>query len=60
MSIDLIISLFGGLGLFLFGMRLMGDGLEHAAGPKLKHFLSAMTSNRFIAMLTGLCVTAII
>ena len=41
-------------------MRLMGDGLERAAGPKLKHFLSMMTQNRFIAMLTGICVTAII
>ena len=60
MSFVNVISLLGGLALFLFGMRLMGDGLQHAAGPKLKHFLSLMTRNRFIAMLTGLCVTAII
>lgn len=60
MSIQILISLFGGLALFLFGMRVMGDGLERAAGPKLKHFLGLMTRNRFIGMLTGLCVTAII
>ncbi len=60
MSIDIVISLLGGLAMFLFGMRVMGDGLERAAGPKLKHFLGAMTKNKFIAMLTGLCVTAII
>ncbi len=60
MSVDLVISLLGGLALFLFGMRIMGEGLERAAGPKLKHFLTLMTRNRFIAMLTGLCVTAII
>ena len=60
MSIQNVISLLGGLALFLFGMRLMGDGLQHAAGPKLKHFLSLMTRNRFVAMLTGLCVTAIV
>lgn len=60
MNFDLVISLLGGLGLFLFGMRIMGDGLERAAGPKLKHFLSLMTKNKAIAMLTGLCVTAII
>ncbi len=60
MSIDSVLTLFGGLALFLFGMRAMGEGLERAAGPKLKHFLSLMTKNRFVAMLTGLCVTAII
>ena len=60
MQFSYVISLFGGLALFLFGMRLMGEGLEHAAGPKLKHFLNLMTKNRLIAMLTGLCVTAIV
>ena len=40
MNLEIIISLLGGLGLFLFGMRTMGEGLERAAGPKLKHFLS--------------------
>lgn len=56
----MVVSLLGGLATFLFGMRVMGEGLERAAGPKLKHFLSLMTRNKFIAMLTGVCVTAII
>ena len=60
MSISIVISLFGGLAFFLFGMRTMGEGLERAAGPKLKHFLSLMTRNRVIAMLTGIVVTALI
>ena len=60
MGIQTVITLLGGLAFFLFGMRVMGEGLERAAGPKLKHFLSLMTRNRVIAMLTGICVTAII
>ena len=50
MSIGIVISLLGGLAFFLFGMRTMGEGLERAAGPKLKHFLSLMTRNRVIAV----------
>ena len=60
MSIQIVLSLFGGLAMFLFGMRTMGEGLERAAGPKLKHLLSLMTRNKFVAMLTGLLVTALI
>ena len=60
MSITILFSLFGGLAFFLFGMRLMGEGLERAAGPRLKHFLSLMTKNKVVAMLTGLLVTALI
>ena len=60
MTIHTVISLLGGLAFFLFGMRVMGEALERAAGPKLKHFLSLMTQNKFIAVLTGICVTAII
>ncbi|MBQ9264405.1 MAG: Na/Pi cotransporter family protein, partial [Clostridia bacterium] len=60
MSIQTVLSLFGGLALFLFGMRTMGEGLERAAGPKLKHLLAMMTRNKVIAMLTGLLVTALI
>ena len=60
MGFNDVIALFGGLGLFLFGMRLMGDGLERAAGPKLKHVLSLMTKNKCIGMLTGIFVTAVI
>ncbi|MBE5786220.1 MAG: Na/Pi cotransporter family protein [Clostridiales bacterium] len=60
MSFNDILTLLGGLGLFLFGMRVMGEGLERAAGPKLKHVLSLMTKNKVIAMATGMFVTAII
>ena len=60
MSIQTVLSLFGGLAMFLFGMRTMGEGLERAAGPRLKHLLSLMTKNKFVAMLTGLLVTALI
>lgn len=60
MSIQIVLSLFGGLAMFLFGMRTMGEGLERAAGPKLKHLLALMTRNKFIAMLTGILVTALI
>ena len=50
----------GGLGLFLFGIRTMGDGLENAAGAKLKRMLEVLTGNRFLAVLVGFVVTAII
>ncbi len=60
MSFQSVLTLLGGLAFFLFGMRTMGEGLERAAGPKLKHFLAMMTRNRFIALLTGIAVTAII
>ena len=53
-------GLIGGLGLFLFGMKLMGDGLENAAGDRLKGIVERVTSNRFIGVLIGALVTAII
>lgn len=60
MSIANILSMAGGLGLFLFGIRTMGDGLENAAGAKLKRMLEVLTGNRFLAVLVGFVVTAII
>ncbi|MGL4569472.1 MAG: Na/Pi cotransporter family protein [Clostridium sp.] len=61
MDILAIISgLIGGLGLFLYGMKLMGDGLENAAGERLKSIIEKVTSNRFIGVLVGAFVTAII
>ena len=53
-------GIFGGLGLFLYGMKLMGDGLENAAGEKLKGILEKVTTNRFIAVLVGALVTSVI
>lgn len=53
-------GLIGGLGLFLYGMKLMGDGLENAAGEKLKSILEKLTSNKYIGVLIGAAVTCII
>ena len=60
MSVANILSMAGGLCLFLFGIRTMGDGLENAAGAKLKRMLEVLTGNRFLAVLVGFVVTAII
>ncbi len=60
MDIFAILSLIGGLALFLYGMDVMGDGLKQLSGGKLEKILEKLTSNRFIAVLLGLGVTAII
>lgn len=59
-SISTIVNLLGGLGLFIYGMKLMGDGLENAAGDSLKNILEKVTSNRFMGVIVGAVVTAII
>ena len=55
----LIFGLFGGLGMFLFGMNLSSDGLQKIAGKKMKEILGAFTNNRYMGVLTGIVVTAI-
>ena len=60
MSVMNVLSLMGGLGMFLFGMKIMGDGLEKAAGNRLKKLLGIVTHNRVLAMLAGLVITAVI
>ncbi len=60
MDIFDILTMIGGLCLFLFGMNLMGEGLERAAGNGLRSLLSKLTSNRLLGFLTGLAVTAVI
>ena len=55
-----IFTLIGALGMFLYGMNLMSDGLQKAAGSRLRRFLEAMTSNRFKSVTTGLTITSII
>lgn len=55
-----IITLLGGLGLFVYGMKLMGDGLENAAGDGLKSILEKVTGNPITAVLIGAAVTAVI
>ena len=55
-----LLTMIGGLCLFLFGMNVMGDGLERRAGNSLKALLSKLTNNRIMGFLTGLGVTAVI
>ncbi|MCI8513649.1 MAG: Na/Pi cotransporter family protein [Lachnospiraceae bacterium] len=60
MNFSNILSLGGGLGLFLFGMTYMGDGLERAAGSKMKDLMEKLTRNPFFGFLLGMLVTAVI
>ncbi|MBP1645236.1 MAG: hypothetical protein H6Q16_811 [Bacteroidetes bacterium] len=55
-----ILTLLGGLGLFLYGMKIMSDSLQRLTGDSLRNFLSKMTSNRFRGVLTGLGITSVI
>lgn len=59
-EMELIITLLGGLGLFLFGMSFMSQGLQKAAGAKLRTILEAMTKNKLIAVVFGALFTAVI
>lgn len=60
MNLSILLSMAGGLGLFLFGMRIMSEGIEKAAGAKLRGILEMFTKNRFIGMIVGVIFTAII
>ena len=60
MGIMQIFTLLGAVGMFLYGMNLMSSGLQKAAGERLRSFLSAMTSNPFKGVLTGLGITSVI
>ena len=53
-------SLLGGLALFLYGMQMMSNGLEAAAGNKMKQILEKLTANRFLGVLVGAVITAVI
>ena len=55
-----IVKLLGGLGLFIYGMKLMGDGLENAAGEGLKKILEKVTKNPLIGVIVGAVVTMVI
>ncbi|MEA3332621.1 MAG: Na/Pi symporter, partial [Pseudomonadota bacterium] len=57
---QLIFGLLGGLGMFLFGMKIMSEGLQKMAGDKMRKILAALTNNRLIGALVGIAVTAII
>ncbi len=54
------IGVFSGLGLFIYGMKIMSSGLQKAAGNKLKSIIKALTINRFMAVIVGMTVTMII
>ncbi len=60
MDIFSVLTLFGGLAIFLFGMNIMGDNLEKFSGGSLKSVLTHLTSNKFKGMLLGIAVTAVI
>ena len=60
MGITDVLSLFGGLALFLYGMQMMSNGLEAAAGNKMKSILEKLTSNRIKGVLVGAIITAVI
>ncbi|MGM9846095.1 MAG: Na/Pi cotransporter family protein [Muribaculaceae bacterium] len=59
-SIMDFLCLLGAVGLFLYGMKVMSEGLQKAAGDRLRNILSAMTRNRFAGLLTGCSITALI
>ncbi len=60
MSIFSVFLLLGGLGMFLYGMKMMSDGLENAAGDRMRRVLEVLTGNRFAAVGVGAGVTAIV
>ena len=55
-----VLALLGGLALFLYGMQMMSSGLEEAAGDRMKKILEKLTSNRFLGVLVGAVITAVV
>lgn len=60
MSVSIILSMAGGLGLFLYGMRIMSDSIEKVAGARLRGILERLTTNRFMGILVGVFFTALV
>lgn len=58
--VNIIIPFIGGLGMFIYGMQIMAQGLENAAGNKMKAMLEALTRNKFLGVLLGALITAVI
>ena len=56
----MIFEFIGGLGIFLFGIKFMGDGLQKSAGDKLRDILDRFTTNPFMGVLAGILVTVLI
>ena len=57
---DIALGVFGGLGLFIFGMKLMSEGLQKAAGDKLRRMIELLTFNRYVALVTGVVITMLV
>ena len=60
MGVELLLGLLGGLALFLYGMQMMSNNLEAAAGNKMKQILEKLTTNRLMGILVGAGITALI
>mgnify|MGYP001162103965 CR=1 FL=1 len=60
MTLEMTIGLIGGLGLFIYGMNLMSDGLKSVAGDRMKRLLEILTNNRIMAIFVGTVVTMIV
>lgn len=58
--VGIIVPFIGGLGMFIYGMQIMAQGLENAAGSKMKRILEALTTNKFMGVLLGALITAVI
>jgi len=60
LSFDMLVGLLGGLGIFIYGMKQMSEGLQKTVGKRLRHFLAAMTSKPIMGVGVGTIVTSII
>lgn len=60
MTVQMVLKVLGGLGLFILGMNMMSEGLQRAAGDKLRRILELLTFNRYIAIITGIIVTMLV
>ncbi|HYE80674.1 MAG TPA: Na/Pi symporter, partial [Clostridia bacterium] len=60
MGFNMFIALFAGLGLFLYGMQIMSDALQKSAGDRLKKLLEILTTNKYLGVLVGTAITAVI
>ena len=58
--VSIILPFIGGLGMFIYGMQIMAQGLENAAGSKMKSLLEVLTKNKFLGFLLGAFITAVI
>lgn len=60
LTVHVLLGVAGGLGLFIFGMKLMAEGLQKAAGDRLRRILELLTFNRYIAVITGIIITVLV